>query len=71
MAAEAKNPAGLPSISIIIPALNPGPELAECLEPLRSSPYPRFYPCLIEECLGNKRIGSAEKREVPFDGNPD
>jgi glycosyltransferase involved in cell wall biosynthesis len=49
MAAEAKNPAGLPSISVIIPALNPGPELAECLEPLRRSSYPRFEVLVVDD----------------------
>ena len=52
MAAEKKNSSGLPSISVIIPAYNPGPELAECLEPLRKSSDPRFYPRLFEESLG-------------------
>jgi len=49
MAAEAKNPAGLPSISVIIPAHNPGPELAECLQPLRRSSYPRFEVLVVDD----------------------
>ena len=49
MAAEEKNPAGLPSISVIVPAFNPGPELAECLEPLRRSPYPRLEVLVVDD----------------------
>ena len=61
MAAEEKIPAGLPSISVIIPALDPGPELAECLEPLRISSYPRFEVLVVDD-------GSAVPVEVsdPF-----
>jgi len=50
MATDAKNPAGLPSISVIIPAYNPGPELAECLEPLRRSSYPYFEVLVVDDC---------------------
>lgn len=49
MASEEKNPAGLPAISVIIPAYNPGPELGECLEPLRGSSYPRFEVLVVDD----------------------
>ncbi len=49
MEAEKKNSSGLPFISVIIPAYNPGPELAECLEPLRKSSYPRFEVLVVDD----------------------
>jgi hypothetical protein len=61
MATEEKNPAALPSISVIVLAHNPGPEMAECLEPLRRSSYPRFYPRLLKEYLEIKWTEARKK----------
>ncbi len=49
MALEEKRPEGLPSISVVIPAYNPGPELTECLNPLERVAYPGLEVLVVDD----------------------